>query len=1852
MDFSFSFMQRIMGNTIQQPPQLIDSANIRQEDVYDAVSDPGDDAGGSGSGSGPPSYEPGLEPGFPYPPDDLPTVVPNGYPAALGLGVGVGVGAYDAQQAAKFALYSPFSNGSANGCGAIRGYGGEHGMLLGEGATVLRPPVVQEKPPASHVVPPPLPPLPPSSSSSSSSHPGLHHQPHHHQQQHSLPHHHLPHHHHPHLQHTHNALMNLQQHHHPPPPHLMPPVLPPQPPLLLSSSSSSPPLIPTHDSIVAAAAASSGGMVGGMGGVIGGVVGSRGAATPSPLAHHHQQHQHQQHQHHPSIITAAPKKTSSPEIKLKIIKTYQNGREQFESALCGDMLQELQASSGGAGGEASAGRRRHEQKKEKRKKRSGQLSAASLPTEHAQLPQTPFAAAGATNVSARPGGVGVLVGGGMGVGVGGSEVTSSAHPLDRRFATKEEPVAGARVIKALKTEAKEQRIEQHFPTVITGTGSCKEYEIGDLVWAKVGTYPWWPCMVSCDPQMKVHTRINTRGHREYHVQFFGSVAERAWIHEKRVVVYQGQSQFDDLQAETLRKCTNPTEKQKLLKPQSQRERSQWEVGVGHAEAALMMTREERNETYTFIYVDKPLPGTGGGGGGVGGGAGRGRGRPGRPGGRGRRGGGPRVGSREGGTTGAASAAAAAAGAAGGGGAVGPGGAAAAGGGGGGGGVVVGGGGVGGVEGGGRRQQPRRQCSMTSGEEQSPPPTTRQRSDDDDDDDDDDDEDRGGGRLRGPLPQRHGSSSSSSPPLNSNAPSGTNPGPGSDASSQQPPVKTAWKTAAARKLLPLSITMKKLNVEIIKCDWQLPKEKLMLPTSITTTTSSSTTSSNTSTSTPKPTPPPPKPKEPEKEVVQEEEEEEDEEEEEEEEEERRSGGGGSRGEEQVPSPEGSPHGSSDKAEVLSSEEEREPSPCEWTSSGQDRVKHSPPNDHSPAPLERKLQRRCVRSRSESEKSVEPVPKKKVKKEQAETTPQMDMKTGSQKAWLSSIERVHAVVPAAQRQLAKMLAAGWSGDSLRPAFPSAGASEISDSCKPLKKRSRASTDVEMASSLYRDTSDSDSRGLNDPQMGFGKRSDSPATVDADGSDSQSVDSNLSGQDGCSSKRDNICQKCEAFGESLVCCEGECSRLLHPECLGAGTEGEPICQECKTGSHACFSCKMAEGEVRRCAVTGCGRYYHEPCARKYPGTTFDLRGLCCPQHSCATCCMERDLQKACKGRMMRCIRCPLAYHMGDGCVAAGCVQITPHLLLCSNHSTARRNGHLCSPVNVGWCFLCARATQKNIGKGGRLLCCEGCPAAFHPECLSVEMPEGVWLCSECRAGKKPHYKQIVWVKLGNYRWWPAEICNPRLVPSNIQSLKHDVGDFPVFFFGSHDYYWSNQGRVFPYVETDKNFAEGQVGINKTFKKALEEAARRFQELKAQRETKEALEQERNSRRPPPYKPIKFNKPVGRLCQPSQQPQASTDLSEISRCNCRPSDERPCGQDSHCLNRMLQYECHPQVCPAAERCLNQAFSRRQYPDTEVHKTHERGWGLKTKQDLKKGDFVMEYVGELIDSEECRQRIRHATENHVTNFYMLTLTKDRVIDAAVKGNVARFINHSCSPNCETQKWTVSGELRIGLFTLCDIPADTELTFNYNLDCLGNCRTPCHCGAQNCSGFLGVQPKSVVVMEKEKGRNSKLKARKRKLKPERHEYRCFCCREGGELVMCDRKDCPKAYHLLCLNLPTPPYGRWECPWHQCDVCQRPAAIFCDFCPTSFCRDHERGGGLLPSALEGRACCTKHNPQRPLEGDEGQDEVKMEEGDDEEEEEEEEDEEEEEGEEEEEEEEQEQELGEEEEQPDSPEEQAE
>ncbi|XP_075714944.1 histone-lysine N-methyltransferase NSD3 isoform X4 [Rhinoderma darwinii] len=1376
MDFSFSFMQGIMGNTIQQPPQLIDSANNRQDDANS--SDQADEGGHT-------PYDSGLQPDFQYPTpttEDLPPLT-NGYQSSLG---------YDSQ--VKYATYSQYPNGSANGYGTRNYSTLEYYHQLETAA--MRP---------------------------------------------------------------HEGLLKSS---------------PPQP-----------------------------------------------MSPPNLL------------QPPPSSTILTQKKTGSPEIKLRITKTIQNGREMFESSLCGDLLHEFQANE--------INRKKHERRRERKEKRK-----KSSRHHH--------------------------------------------HHHHHHHHREELRVEEQQPHDLQKLEPPEEEIV-HLPIspLPSDVRIGVWFHVGDLVWSKVGTYPWWPCMVSCDPQLHVHSKINSRGAREYHVQFFSNEPERAWIHEKRMREYRGQKQYEQLLAEDSAKNVNQSERLKMRKPRPQKERIQWEIGIAHAEKALRMTREERIEQYTFIYVDPetcPEPKK----------------------------------------------------------------------------TVV------------STKRSRRSTSSNEAEPVRPKEVS--------------------------SPASKHSAPSQPPPSNDNKDSVPETRRQSQRKQAQeeeqpppqpPPAKIPWKTAAARKSLPASVLLHKGTIDLQKCNMS-PVVKIENVLALHNASSDGFEQFIYTTK-----------------------------------------GVGNKTEITVKAPEKTSVPSPNlKAEKMSAQH----TPAPETSLG------------ATGTSEKKHQRRSNRTRSESEKSLESVPKKKVKKEQADVTPLTAVQTGLQK----------------------------------------GASEISDACKPLKKRSRASTDVELANSSYRDASDSDSRGLNDAQISFEKQVDSPsAAVDADASDVQSVDSSVSRRSG---KKDTVCQICERFGESLVSCDGDCTRLFHLECLGMDTlpEGKFVCMECKTGLHTCFSCKLPSTSVKRCSIPSCGKFYHDACARQYAATVFDSRGFRCPHHCCCSCTAEKDMYRSCKGRMLRCVRCPVAYHSGDSCVAAGSLILSSSLMICSNHS--KRSGHSSGAVNVSFCFVCARAFLKKSEKGGKLLCCESCPAAFHPSCLNMEMPQGPWSCNDCRTGKKLHYKQIVWVKLGNYRWWPAEICNPRSVPLNIQGLKHDIGDFPVFFFGSHDYYWVHQGRVFPYVEGDKSFAEGQTSINKTFKKALEEAAKRFQELKAQRENKEALEIERNSRKPPPYKHIKTNKAVGKI-----QIQVA-DVAEIPRCNCRPTDEAPCGLDSQCLNRMLLYECHPQVCPAGEYCQNQGFTKRLYPETEIFRTDRRGWGLKCNRDIRKGEFVNEYVGELIDEEECRLRLKRSHENGVTNFYLLTVTKDRIIDAGPKGNYSRFMNHSCNPNCETQKWTVNGDIRVGLFALCDIPQGTELTFNYNLDCLGNGRTECHCGADNCSGFLGVRPKTAcATANEEKAKNARLKAKKRKIKAEQkqmHEDFCFRCGDGGELVMCDKRDCPKAYHLLCLNLTHPPYGKWDCPWHQCDQCGASSSSFCDFCPSSFCKEHEKGA-LTASAQDGKLYCSEHDPKHLL-----------------------------------------------------------
>lgn len=175
-------------------------------------------------------------------------------------------------------------------------------------------------------------------------------------------------------------------------------------------------------------------------------------------------------------------------------------------------------------------------------------------------------------------------------------------------------------------------------------------------------------------------------------------------------------------------------------------------------------------------------------------------------------------------------------------------------------------------------------------------------------------------------------------------------------------------------------------------------------------------------------------------------------------------------------------------------------------------------------------------------------------------------------------------------------------------------------------------------------------------------------------------------------------------------------------------------------------------------------------------------------------------------------------------------------------------------------------------------------------------------------------------------------------------------------------------------------------------------------------------------------------------------------------------CGED--CLNRLLMIECNGR-CACGARCSNKRFQQGCKVKVEVIKTEKKGWGLRTLEDLEPNQFVMEYCGEVMDYRDFQERAERYDKENRRHYYFMTLRADEIIDATFKGNLSRFINHSCDSNCETQKWTVNGLLRIGFFTQRHIPAGTELTFDYKLQRYGKVAQVCYCEAFNCRGFIG-----------------------------------------------------------------------------------------------------------------------------------------------------------------------------------------
>lgn len=126
-----------------------------------------------------------------------------------------------------------------------------------------------------------------------------------------------------------------------------------------------------------------------------------------------------------------------------------------------------------------------------------------------------------------------------------------------------------------------------------------------------------------------------------------------------------------------------------------------------------------------------------------------------------------------------------------------------------------------------------------------------------------------------------------------------------------------------------------------------------------------------------------------------------------------------------------------------------------------------------------------------------------------------------------------------------------------------------------------------------------------------------------------------------------------------------------------------------------------------------------------------------------------------------------------------------------------------------------------------------------------------------------------------------------------------------------------------------------------------------------------------------------------------------------------------------------------------------------ECRRSRIHRWGVFTLEPIPARRRVIEYTGEIIDAEEMDRRSGKSL------LYLFSVSKNKIIDGAVGGSGAQFINHSCDGNMRSS--SVKG--RIYLTSLRRIEAGEELTYDYNIAEEFNVR--CICGAENCRGKLG-----------------------------------------------------------------------------------------------------------------------------------------------------------------------------------------
>ncbi|CAM0910739.1 unnamed protein product [Alopecurus aequalis] len=156
-----------------------------------------------------------------------------------------------------------------------------------------------------------------------------------------------------------------------------------------------------------------------------------------------------------------------------------------------------------------------------------------------------------------------------------------------------------------------------------------------------------------------------------------------------------------------------------------------------------------------------------------------------------------------------------------------------------------------------------------------------------------------------------------------------------------------------------------------------------------------------------------------------------------------------------------------------------------------------------------------------------------------------------------------------------------------------------------------------------------------------------------------------------------------------------------------------------------------------------------------------------------------------------------------------------------------------------------------------------------------------------------------------------------------------------------------------------------------------------------------------------------------------------------------------------------------ACPQLANSIQMKARIKELRLERSTIHGWGVLAVKEIDHDELIVEYIGQVIRKplSDMREVLEHQHGKAGRGDYLFKIDANYGIDATRHGGIARYINHSCEPNCIPRIITVNGQKKIFIYAKNNIRAGEELTYNYKFPFEEN-KIPCLCGSKRCCGAM------------------------------------------------------------------------------------------------------------------------------------------------------------------------------------------